>query len=275
MPDTPALLILPYRRASGAAQMALDAALLAWSSAGHGRAAFRIYGWSRPTLSLGRAEPFPDGWDLGAIQDAGIDVARRPTGGDAVLHDTELTFAIAAALPGPWDLRPRGFADLVAEALARALRDAGLDAERTTGESTASGGVAAPPGAHPCFARTAAGEVRVGRFKVAGIASRFTRGAALSHASVPMSGAFRDVALFRVAGTVARDAIDAGARSAAELLREPVEAERIASSLAAHLAAALGSQAREAAFGELGLEDPGTTSSSSASGEALLPASST
>src|SRR5262245_27105739 len=101
MPDTSALLILPYRRASGAAQMALDAALLAWASTGHGRAAFRTYGWSRPTLSLGRAEPFPEGWDVGAIRDAGIDVARRPTGGDAVLHDTELTFAVAAALPGP------------------------------------------------------------------------------------------------------------------------------------------------------------------------------
>ena len=275
MPDTPALLILPYRRAFGAAQMALDASLLAWASAAPSRAAFRTYGWSRPTLSLGRAEPFPDGWDLGAIRDAGIDVARRPTGGDAVLHDTELTFAVAAALPGPWDLMPRGFADLVAEALARALRDAGLDAERTTGESTASEVVAARPGAHPCFARTAAGEVRVGRFKVAGIASRFTRGAALSHASVPMSGAFRDVARFRVAGTAARDAIDAGARSAAELLTGPIDAERIASRLAEHVAAALGGQSRDAGFDELGLEDPAATSSSSASGEALLPASST
>ena len=253
MPDTPALLILPHRRAPGAAQMALDAALLAWASAGAGHSVFRTYGWSRPTLSLGRAEPFPAGWDEEALRRAGVDVVRRPTGGDAVLHDEELTFAVGAALPGPWGLRPRGFADLVAEALARALRTAGIEAERTTRASEIG---VARPGAHPCFARTAAGEVRVGRFKVAGIASRFTRGAALSHASVPLTGAFRDVARFRVDGAGARDAIRAGARGASELLEGPVEGERIGARLAEALAWALGSVPREAAFADLGLADP-------------------
>jgi len=38
--------------------MAADAALLAWAQAGGDRVAFRTYAWSRPTLSLGRAEPF-------------------------------------------------------------------------------------------------------------------------------------------------------------------------------------------------------------------------
>src|SRR5687767_13106001 len=153
MPDSPALLILPRRRAPAAAQMTLDAALLAWASADPRRAAFRTYAWSRPSLSLGRAEPFPEGWDEEAIRRAGIDVVRRPTGGDAVLHDTELTFAVAAALPGPWGLRPRGFADLVAEALARAFRGAGLEAERTVGDTSSSPRAGADrPGVHPCFA---------------------------------------------------------------------------------------------------------------------------
>ncbi|HET9252161.1 MAG TPA: hypothetical protein VFP58_08600, partial [Candidatus Eisenbacteria bacterium] len=250
MPDTPELLILPHRRAPAAAQMSLDAALLGWASAegGAGRAVYRTYGWSRPTLSLGRAEPFPEGWDEEAIRRAGIDVVRRPTGGDAVLHDTELTFAVAAALPGRWGLRPRGFADLVAEALASALRDAGLDAERT-GAPTET--VAARPGAHPCFARTAAGEVRVGRYKVAGIASRFTRGAALSHASVPLTGAFRDVARFRTDGAGAGLAIQAGARAASELLATPIEERRIAVRLGEALAGALRAVPREVAFADL------------------------
>jgi lipoate-protein ligase A len=172
MPDVPALLILPHRRAPGAAQMALDAALLSWASAGADRAAFRTYAWSRPTLSLGRAEPFPEGWDPDAILGAGIDVVRRPTGGDAVLHDTELTFSVAAALPGPWGLGPRGFADLVADALASALRASGLRAERAAaaaagawaGAGAGAGGGAARPGRRPCVAGTAPGEVRVGRF---------------------------------------------------------------------------------------------------------------
>jgi lipoyl(octanoyl) transferase len=255
MPDTSSLLILPYRRAAAAAQMALDASLLSWAALGDDRAVFRTYGWARPTLSLGRAEPFPQGWDEGAIREAGIDVVRRPTGGDAVLHDAELTFAVAVALPGPWRLRPRGFADLVADGLARALRESGLEAERTL----AAGSMAEPgarPGLHACFARTAPGEVRVGPFKVAGIASRFTRGAALSHASVPLSGAFRDVARFRLSGAGhEREALEAGARSASELL-SGLREEWILERLAPELARALDVAPRHAAFGDLGLEDP-------------------
>jgi lipoate-protein ligase A len=257
MPDTRSLLILPYRRAAAAAQMALDASLLSWAARGDDRAVFRTYGWARPTLSLGRAEPYPQGWDEGAIRDAGIDVVRRPTGGDAVLHDAELTFAVAVALPGPWRLRPRGFADLVADALAGALRESGLEAERTL----AAGSMAEPgarPGLHPCFARTAPGEVRVGRFKVAGIASRFTRGAALSHASVPLSGAFRDVARFRLGAghELEHEALEAGARSASELLSGHLHEEWIVERLAPELARALHVTPRHTEFDDVGLEDP-------------------
>jgi hypothetical protein len=177
-----------------------------------------------------------------------------------VLHDEELTFAVATSLPGPWRLRPRGFADVVAEALAAALRDAGLEAER----AAASTGEASRPGAHPCFARTAAGEVRVGRFKVAGIASRFTRGAALSHASVPLTGAFRDVARFRIDLPGARDAMGAGARGASELLDAPVDGDRMGARLAEALAEALGSNARGVGFEGLGLVDPRGTPASPA-----------
>ncbi|HKW51164.1 MAG TPA: hypothetical protein VJQ53_05455, partial [Candidatus Eisenbacteria bacterium] len=118
MPGRPSVHHLPHRSGSGADQMAIDGALLEWAASGPSRAVFRTYAWSRPTLSLGRAEPYPAGWDVGALEAAEVDVVRRPTGGDAVLHDGELTFAVAASLPGPWALRPRAFADLVAEALA-------------------------------------------------------------------------------------------------------------------------------------------------------------
>ena len=258
MPDAPSLLILPHRRAPAAAQMALDAALLAWASASGRGAVFRTYGWARPTLSLGRTEPFPEGWDEDAIRRAGVDVVRRPTGGDAVLHDTELTFAVAAALPGPWGLRPRGFADLVADGLAAALRDMGLAAERVPQETgPARDPRSMRPGLHPCFARTAPGEVRADGFKVAGIASRFTRGAALSHASVPLDGAFRGVARFRRSGAGAeREVLETASRSASELLAGRLHGERIASRLVPELARALGAVPRAVGFRDLGLEDP-------------------
>lgn len=206
---------LPHLVLPGARQMELDSSLLRWAGSGPGRLAVRTYGWSRPTLSLGRAEPYPEGWDPRALAEAGIDVVRRPTGGDAVLHDEEATFAVAASVPGPWAELPRDFANLVAASLADALRALGFDAE-----VVARGGEnlpAAVPGARPCFARAAAGEVRVAGFKAAGIASRFTRGGALSHASVPLTARHRDVADFRADAARARAEVAAHARSLGEI----------------------------------------------------------
>jgi len=272
MPDTLPLLILPHRRAPGTVQMALDASLLHWASVGPDRVVFRTYAWSRPTLSLGRAEPFPEGWDVDAIREDGVDVARRPTGGDAVLHATELTFAVAASLPGPWNVRPRGFADLVAEALARAFQEAGLAAERSVPAPRDANAGRARPGLHACFSRLAPGEVRVGAYKVAGVASRFTRGAALTHASVPLSGEFRDVARFRRHDRVSEhDALDAGARSAAELLSERIHGERIAGALVGGLARAFGATCLEIAFRNLGLDDPADAPAASAGRMASIP----
>jgi len=241
--------------------MAIDGALLEWAASGPLRAVFRTYAWSRPTLSLGRAEPYPAGWDVAALEAAELDVVRRPTGGDAVLHDGELTFAVAASLPGPWALRPRAFADLVAEALAEALRELTLPAERI-GVASERIGVAAErmspgrPGDRPCFAQPSAGEVRVGPYKVAGIASRFTRGAALSHASVPLSPRHRDVASFRANAPGDRALLERHARSATELLGREVADSLLGARVASALSARLLAPLRPAQFAELGIAEP-------------------
>lgn len=256
MPGRRSVHHLPHRTASGAEQMAIDEALLEWVSSGPSRAVFRTYAWSRPTLSLGRAEPYPGGWDAPSVTAAGIDVVRRPTGGDAVLHDGELTFAVAASLPGPWTLRPRAFADLVAEAVAEAIRGLALPAERIP--AAADREAPGRPGALPCFARPSPGEVRVGDFKVAGIASRFTRGGALSHASVPLSPRHRDVAAFRAGAAGDRAELDRHARSAAELLGHELSASALGSCIAAALASRLEAPLRPTEFAELGIAEPTT-----------------
>ena len=223
--------------------MAIDAALLDWASRSGDRAVFRVYDWAPPAISLGRAEPFPRGWDLAAIRAAGIDVVRRPTGGDAVLHDGELTFALAASLPGPWGLGPRAFANLAAEALADAVAALGLAAERVRG---GSGEGVAPPGSAPCFARAAPGELRSGAFKIAGLASRFTRDAALCHASVPLSPRHREIARFRGERPGERERLLEHARSVAEILGRPVESQALAEALARAVAGRLGASLEEA-----------------------------
>lgn len=256
MPDPAPVLTalhLPHRIAPGELQMEIDAALLRWAAGAPHRLVVRTYGWTRPTLSLGRVEPFPAGWDTEAIARDGLDVARRPTGGDAVLHAEEATFAVAASVPGPWADAPRAFAERVADAVAAAYQTFHLAAERVPSTER---GPTLPAGATPCFARTAPGEVRVGSFKLAGIASKFTRGGALSHASLPLTGRHRDVARYRHDASQAAALLAGHARGAEELLGERLSAEQVQERIVAALAVAFGVALRPAPFAEAGLRDP-------------------
>src|SRR5215831_3343193 len=79
----------------GATNMSIDAALLdeieASSEPG---TVVRFYGWQTPTISLGRNQKIERAVDVEYCKANGIDIVHRPTGGRAVLHDDELTYAV-------------------------------------------------------------------------------------------------------------------------------------------------------------------------------------
>jgi len=229
--------------------MAVDRCLLDWACQERSRLVFRTYAWERPTLSLGRSNPFPEGWDEDAIARAGIEVSRRPTGGNAVLHVEEATFALAASLPGPWRLTPRGFANGAAGALAEALRSCGLEGATLTEER-----VSAADRGSLCFARSAPGEVLARGYKVAGIASRFDRGGALCHASVPLTARSRDIARFRSGENRDQAALERNARSVGELLGADQDAIAIGDALASRIASRFGVDLIDASFEALGID---------------------
>jgi lipoate-protein ligase A len=85
----------------GAWQMAIDAWLLDRLAIEPQRAGpmLRLYRWSRPTLSLGwhqqRLEPH---WRA-LFEQGRIDLVRRPSGGRAVLHGGDLTYALVWPQP--------------------------------------------------------------------------------------------------------------------------------------------------------------------------------
>ncbi len=247
---------LPHRAASGSWNMAADRSLLDWVSDAPSRVVFRTYAWERPTLSLGRSEPYPDGWDVGAIARAGIEVVRRPTGGNAVLHTEEVTFALAASIPGPWGLTPRGFALAAAEALSRTLSACGVQGSKVEEAGRPRSG--APETL--CFARSAPGEVLAQGYKVAGLASRFARAGALCHASIPLTARSRSIAGLRLARGGESEALERNARSLGELLglgREAADpgalGEAIAERLAGEIAARFGAAWTDADFDEVGI----------------------
>jgi lipoate-protein ligase A len=90
--------LVPYRTASGAVQMALDNWLLEQHSLKRlTQPILRFYSWSPPAISLGyHQRHIPDHWTA-----LGLDIVRRPSGGRAVLHVGDLSYAIiTSALAG-------------------------------------------------------------------------------------------------------------------------------------------------------------------------------
>ncbi|CAK6691837.1 lipoate--protein ligase family protein [Synechococcus sp. CBW1107] len=80
---------IPPLTAPGRIQMAIDRWMLQQLLRG-GPPMLRLYRWSAPALSLGRHQQrWPDHW-----RTAGVELVRRPSGGRAVLHHGELTYAL-------------------------------------------------------------------------------------------------------------------------------------------------------------------------------------
>ncbi len=163
---------------TGARNMAVDLALLD-RAAGAGAATWRCYGWSRPTVSLGRNEPAAGRLDPEALAAAGVDLVRRPTGGRALLHTREVTYAAAFPLPPgvPWRVAYAAVNGVLLEALRALGVPAALAPPRPRdGEARAVAG--------PCFTAPDEGEVVAGGSKLVGSAVWRERGAYLQHGSI-------------------------------------------------------------------------------------------
>jgi lipoate-protein ligase A len=95
--------LLPQIDAPGAMQMALDSWLLEQHLEQHGQSShpqsvLRFYRWSPAAISLGyHQKEIPDRWHKLAIV-RGLDLVRRPSGGRAVLHRGDLTYAVVTSV---------------------------------------------------------------------------------------------------------------------------------------------------------------------------------
>jgi lipoate-protein ligase A len=159
--------------------MALDEALL-HDAAASGRPTLRLYRWAPACLSFGRNEPALARYDRAAIERLGLDVVRRPTGGRAVWHDAELTYAVAAPIAEFGTLAHSHRA--IHARLADALRTLGVPAELAPSRRPAS------LSAGPCFAAPVGGEVLADGKKVIGSAQVRRGSAFLQHGSILLDG---------------------------------------------------------------------------------------
>jgi len=166
--------------------MRRDAALLA--AAGPGRpAVLRLFRFAPPGITLGASQRPERELDLERCRADGVGWAIRPTGGRAIFHAQEWTYALAAAIDDPrWGgslgvAYDRMSAVLVASlaALGVPVTLAGARAGATPERPRSAAGPAAP-----CFASTTRHEVVLNGRKLVGSAQRRTAVALLQQGSV-------------------------------------------------------------------------------------------
>jgi lipoyl(octanoyl) transferase len=182
---------------SGPRNMAVDEALLQSVIEGR-RPTVRFYTWSPPTLSLGVNQSVHE-IDREELARRGFGLVRRPTGGRAVLHQHELTYAVAAP-----ENEPRVSGGVIesyrkiSAALVEGLREMGVPVSlaepdpdlyremtraRRESERDPAGAAELEHGA-VCFSTASAYELGVGRRKLVGSAQARRGGALLQHGSI-------------------------------------------------------------------------------------------
>ena len=164
---------------AGPWNMAVDEVLLRSAQRG-APPTLRFYSWDGSWLSLGFAQRL-DAARRAACCEAGVGIVRRATGGLAVLHGADLTYAVAA----PAAALPAGLQATYArigEALRQGLAALGVEVERS-----APGRCAAGQGAFDCFEAPAADEICAKGRKLAGSAQRRAGGGVLQHGSLRLA----------------------------------------------------------------------------------------
>jgi lipoyl(octanoyl) transferase len=166
--------LLPLTSANGPTNMGLDEALLR-SAVERGVASLRFYTWSAATLSLGYFQPHAPARQYPGL--AELPWLRRPTGGDALIHHHEVTYALALP-PGaswqgvtPWSQRFHRI-------LRSALAELGVSTHLCEGEEAQKHGEVL------CFLHLTPGDLILAGHKIVGSAQRKARGALLQHGGI-------------------------------------------------------------------------------------------
>jgi len=163
----------------GPVNMALDHGLA--HSLRPGTGVLRFYEWIVPTVSFGKNEPSRGLYSLDEAERQGVAFVRRPTGGRAVLHHLELTYALVFPV-GSFSGLKKAYR-LINQGLGR-----GLELLGATVQLASPSGPSLPPDAGPCFREPTEGEVTALGRKLVGSAQVRLGPAVLQHGSIILDG---------------------------------------------------------------------------------------
>jgi lipoate-protein ligase A len=171
--------------ARGSWNMAVDEAILEAIRDGDVPPTLRLYAWQPPCLSLGYAQPVAD-VDRERLTANGWELVRRPTGGRAILHTDELTYAVIGPQSEP---RLQGGVlesyQRLSQALLAALRLLGLSAQAHPLPSENQNGDSKGP---VCFEAPSNFEITIHGKKLVGSAQARKREGILQHGTLPLWG---------------------------------------------------------------------------------------
>lgn len=164
--------------------MGVDEALLEFAQRSVYDATLRLYAWEPACISLGFGQPYSD-VDIEKIRSRGWGVVRRITGGRAILHTDELTYAVIGKPEGEHlkgDILQSYLQ--ISKALLTALRSLGLEVEA---KENFRGGTQEDK--NPiCYETPGAFEITVGGKKLVGSAQSRRSYGVLQHGSLPLGG---------------------------------------------------------------------------------------
>jgi lipoate-protein ligase A len=170
----------------GISNMAIDAALLDEVGESESpKTIVRFYQWRRPTISLGRNQRIESAVDREYCDQQGIDVVHRPTGGRAVLHDDELTYAVISNDASCFGDTIYANYKRVSEALCDGFQRIGVPA--ILAPETRKVPVLRTGSDPPCFLSPSRYELTVDGRKVVGSAQRRVKNTFLQHGSMPIT----------------------------------------------------------------------------------------
>lgn len=183
----------------GAVNMARDEALLALRRV----PTLRFYRWEVPTLSLGYFQPAAD-LPLEEVQARGCAVVRRSTGGKAILHEAELTYALCAPETGALSGGPAAAMTAIHEALGAELaRQAGAEVPLRREMPLASDA----QGSAWCFEDSSPLDLTLGSRKLLGSAARRKDGWILFHGSLVLEKPVENPGIAQLGFEPDRDAL--------------------------------------------------------------------
>ncbi|MGQ9778292.1 MAG: lipoate--protein ligase family protein [Bacillota bacterium] len=236
--------LLPLSPGGPARNMAVDLAIFHAYRQGLVPPTLRFYTWEPPAVSCGRFQDLTE-IDLAACARLGYRVVRRPTGGRAVLHEGDLTYAVVV---GARDGLPPGVLPsylFLSGGLLAGLRRLGLVAEL-------AGPAKSGPRSPACFASPSWYELVVAGRKVAGSAQRREGGDVLQHGSIALTFSPARLAEILRAPRGGGDQVARLARAAAGLssFLSGITAARVAAALREGFAEALGVELVEGRLSE-------------------------